>query len=164
MTEGEQIGYDVAGLLAEAIFDTAHDLAEADECVRILPVDLVVGDRGVVGRMEDDVLLEQYGDAVLDLAAVEVRGAHNGGEGLPSVARKHREDALGAVRVACPLRASTNSSAAHSAVRWDIPLQARHRSIPPAGWSIPRVSGVWLVMIQMPVRRRLPEFRVGCKT
>ena len=164
MAKGEQVGHEVAGLLSKAILDTIHDFAQADERVRILPVDFVVGDRGIAGRVEDDVLLEQNGDAVLDLAAVEVRGAHNGGEGLPAVARKHREDALGAVRVACPLGAPPRSSAAHNAGLWNIPLQARHRSIRPTAWSSLRVSGVLLVIIQRPVRRRLPESRVGCKT
>jgi hypothetical protein len=95
VAEGDEIGDDVGGLFAEAVLDELERLAVADEGVGLLPVDLVIGDLGVVDRVEEQVLLDEDDEAVLDLATAQVGGAGKGREGLAAVARKDGEDALG---------------------------------------------------------------------
>jgi hypothetical protein len=95
VAEGDEIGDDVGGLFAEAVLNELERLAVADEGVGLLPVDLVVGDLGVVDRVEEQVLLDEDDEAVLDLATAQVGGACKGREGLAAVARKDGEDALG---------------------------------------------------------------------
>ena len=94
MAEREQVGYDVGGLFAEAVLDELDDFAEADDGVRVLPVDLVVGQRRIAAGVEDEVLLEENDEAVLDLAPIQVGDTCDGCESLTSVAREDREDPL----------------------------------------------------------------------
>ena len=88
MAEGKQVGHDICGFLAEAVFDQFDNLAEADDGVGILPVDLIVGQGRIAAGVEDEVLLEEDDEAVLDLSPVQVGSACDGCETLAPMTRE----------------------------------------------------------------------------
>lgn len=98
MAEGEQVGHDVRGLFPESVLYQLCYLSEADDGVRVLPVDLIVGQGSIVAGVKDEVLLEKYDKSVLDLPSVQVGSAGDGCETLPSMAREDRVYPLSVVR------------------------------------------------------------------
>lgn len=64
MAKLKQVGDDLGGTFAVALFNETDDAIGSDEVVGVAPIDLVIGRPVVDGVVEDEVLLDQDGEGV----------------------------------------------------------------------------------------------------